>query len=110
MDKPQGTAAVLHETRIYEELVEEYGAPAADGLMTKAINDTLPNANITPADVGGFSKVTKALRTGKVDLQSTVDAGQQKARQATEDLLDGLKCREADDGISEEEEETDASS
>lgn len=91
MEKVQGTAAVLHETKVYEDLVEEYGAPVADGLMAKAINNALPSAKITQAHVEGFSKVTRALRTGAVDLQSTVGVAQEKAQKATKELLKGVQ-------------------
>lgn len=37
----KGTASVLHQTKVYEDLVEEYSAPVADGLMAKAINDVM---------------------------------------------------------------------
>lgn len=90
-EKVQGTAAVLHETKVYEDLVAEFGAPVADGLMAKAINNALPNANIVSSDVAGFSKVNKALRTGKVDLWGTADVAQQKAQQATQQLIEGLQ-------------------
>lgn len=60
MSKTSGTASVLHQTKVYEDLVEEYSTEVADGLLAKAINTKLPNANVTPSDVAGFSKVTTA--------------------------------------------------
>lgn len=90
-DEMKGTASVLHQTQVYEDLVEEYSAPVADGLIAKAINSVLPNAGITSAHVAGFSLVTAALRTGMVDLQQTASRAQEDANRVTSNLLREIK-------------------
>lgn len=90
-NKVSGTASVLKQTKIYEELVEEYSTEVADGLLAKAINSNLPNANVTPSDVAGFSKITTALRTGSVDLSETADKAKSDASAVAHRIISNLK-------------------
>jgi len=72
-------------------LVEEYSTEVANGLLAKAINTALPNADVTPSDVSDFSKVTSALRTGDVDLANTAEKAKTDAAEVSKTILDGLK-------------------
>ncbi|GJC07545.1 hypothetical protein KAM385_45740 [Aeromonas hydrophila] len=91
-DKPvAGTANVLKQTKTYEHLVEEFGEPAANGMMAKAINDVAPvDRKVTATDVGGFAKVTTAMRTLPVDVTRAVDQGMAVAKDAVNELLSNL--------------------
>ncbi|SDH89448.1 hypothetical protein SAMN05216272_10411 [Pseudomonas panipatensis] len=59
--------------------------------MAVAIRKARPDAEITPRDVKGFSKVVQVLRTGDVDLQATVSEGGVKAEKATQEMLARLQ-------------------
>lgn len=86
-----GTANVLKQTKTYEHLVEEFGEPAANGMMAKAINDVAPvDKKVTATDVSGFAKVTTAMRTLPVDVASAVDQGMADAKNAVNELLNNL--------------------
>lgn len=89
-NKIKGTASVLNQTKVYEDLVEEYSTEVANGLLAKSINDALPNAGVTSNDVNGFSKVTTALRTGIVDLESTAEKAKSDAAEVTKNILSNI--------------------
>lgn len=86
-----GTANVLKQTSTYEHLVEDFGEPAANGMMAKAINDVAPvDKKVTATDVSGFAKVTTAMRTLPVNVAAAVDKGMADAKDVVSDLLNNL--------------------
>jgi len=87
-----GTANVLKQTKNYEKLVRDYGEPAANGLLAKAINNAVSPAHaVTDADVGGFARVTRAMRANPVDVQAAVAQGMAEADAVATDWLSKLK-------------------
>ncbi len=87
-----GTANVLKQTKDYEKLVRDYGEPAANGLLAKAINNAVSPAHaVTDADVGGFARVTRAMRANPVDVQATAAQGMAEADAVATDWLSKLK-------------------
>lgn len=75
MHSVQGTAAVLQQTRLYEELVGARGEQAALGLIINAFRHAQPNLQATDDDIIGFMKVTRGLRTGAIDLPTVEEVG-----------------------------------
>jgi hypothetical protein len=93
--QPHGTANVLKQTKSYENLVQDYGEPAANGLLAKAINNVAPPGQmVTDADVGGFSRVTQAMRSNPVNVQATADQAMAEASAVAVDWLSKLKEHE----------------
>lgn len=87
-----GTANVLKQTKNYEKLVRDFGEPAANGLLAKAINNAVSPAHaVTDADVGGFARVTRAMRANPVDVQATAAQGMAEADAVATDWLSKLK-------------------
>jgi hypothetical protein len=87
-----GTANVLKQTKNYEKLVRDFGEPAANGLLAKAINNAVSPAHaVTDTDVGGFARVTRAMRANPVDVQATAAQGMAEADAIATDWLSKLK-------------------
>lgn len=105
---PHGTANVLKQTKSYEQLVLVYGVAAANGLLAKAINNVVPPAHaVTDTDVGGFARVTRAMRSNPVDVQATVAQGMEEADAVVTDLLKNLGKQAEEELASTEESDND---
>ncbi|KSQ21696.1 hypothetical protein APB26_32465 [Pseudomonas aeruginosa] len=84
MDGVQGTAAVLQQTKLYEELVGARGEQAALGFIIDAFHHAQPNLQVTDEDIHGFMKVTRGLRTGAVNLPLVEEVGTDMVARAYE--------------------------
>ena len=103
-----GTANVLKQTKNYEKLVRDFGEPAANGLLAKAINNAVSPAHaVTDADVGGFARVTRAMRANPVDVQATAAQGMAEADAVVTDLLNNLGKQAEEELASTEESDND---
>ena len=72
--------------------MRDFGEPAANGLLAKAINNAVSPAHaVTDADVGGFARVTRAMRANPVDVQATAAQGMAEADAVATDWLSKLK-------------------
>ncbi|PHM73014.1 hypothetical protein [Xenorhabdus sp. KJ12.1] len=87
-DKITGNAALLRDATLLDELAEKYdSSEVASVLVSRAINNSLPNANTTPEDVASFSRVANAFRTGEVNIEETVEQAEQDAAQVVEQMI-----------------------
>jgi hypothetical protein len=89
-----GTARTLHEMSEYEMLEYDYGSETALSVTTKAMQRNFPE--ITRENVEGFVIVTRATRTGDVNIAEERQHMEDQAQRAVDEMLSNVSVNETE--------------
>lgn len=85
IDKPAGTANILHQNAIYEDLCEEYSPDVANALTSK--NLQRQGINVPPEGCGHWHTINKAAAEQKLDLEQERAIAESQAKEVADGML-----------------------
>lgn len=84
-EKPAGTANILHQNAIYEELCEEYSPEVANALTSK--NLQRQGVDVPPEGCGHWHTINKAAANQKLDLAQELAIAENQAKEVADGML-----------------------
>lgn len=84
-EKPAGTANILHQNAIYEDLCEEYSPEVANALTSK--NLQRQGVNVPPEGCGHWHTINKAAADQKLDLEQERAIAENQAKEVADGML-----------------------
>lgn len=84
-EKPAGTANILHQNAIYEDLCEEYSPDVANALTSK--NLQRQGINVPPEGCGHWHTINKAAANQKLDLKQERAIAESQAKEVADGML-----------------------
>ena len=84
-EKPAGTANILHQNAIYEDLCEEYSPDVANALTSK--NLQRQGVNVPPEGCGHWHAINKAAADQKLDLEHERAIAEKQAKEVVDGML-----------------------
>ena len=84
-EKPAGTANILHQNAIYEDVCEEYSPEVANALTSK--NLQRKGVNVPPEGCGHWHTINKAAVDQKLDLEQERAIAENQAKEVADGML-----------------------
>ncbi len=84
-EKPAGTANILHQNAIYEDLCEEYSPEVANALTSK--NLQRQGVNVPPEGCRHWHTINKAAADQKLDLEQERAIAENQAKEVADGML-----------------------
>ena len=84
-EKPAGTANILHQNAIYEDLCEEYSPEVANALTSK--NLQRQGVDVPPEGCGHWHTINKAAANQKLDLAQELAIAENQAKEVADGML-----------------------
>lgn len=84
-EKPAGTANILHQNAIYENLCEEYSPEVANALTSK--NLQRQGVDVPPEGCGHWHTINKAAANQKLDLAQELAIAENQAKEVADGML-----------------------